>query len=142
MSAPPSLAALVFSANEFLLSQLSLLTSFLLNLCSLMAGSLVITGDGWGKIRTGGQFVRFWKLFAYFLLEVVLFTYVPPFLARLFQEWLKQNSRYVLGITTGIFGTFFLWVVRTWDYDIRTQGKWIVPAVCYLISIANGMVVY
>lgn len=42
--------------------------------------------------------------------------------------------------TTGVFETCFLWVVRTWDLDIRTREKWIVPAVCHSMSVAGHTV--
>ena len=40
----------------------------------------------------------------------------------------------------GVFETCFLWVVRTWDLDIRTREKWIVPAVCHSMSVASHAV--
>lgn len=97
----------------------------------------MIAGKGWGKLRTNGVFIGFWKLFGYLLLEIVIFTFAPDYLLPPFEEWLRQNSSHLLGIATGIFGTFFLWVVRAWGRDIRTQNKWVVPVVCYLITAAN-----
>jgi len=102
-----------------------------------MVGSLVIVGEGWGKIRRGKQFVGFWKLFAYLVLEAIIVTFASDFVISNIEMFLLAHLEYLVGITTAVLGTFFIWFVYTFDFNIRTQNKWVFPLVCYIITVAN-----
>jgi len=102
-----------------------------------MVGSIVIVGEGWGKIRFQNRFAPFWKLFVYFLLEIVAYVALTDMATDYIEGILLANSQCLLGITSGVLGTFFLWFVYSFDFDIRTDKKWVFPLVCYGIAVLN-----
>ncbi len=44
-----------------------------------MAGDFVVLGEGWGKIRGDDEFAPVWKLFVYFLVELVVIIFLSDF---------------------------------------------------------------
>lgn len=111
-------------------------------LVSIMVGSIVISGEGWGKIRGSNRFAKFWSLFLYVIIEVLAWLFISDPLTACIQSLLYQNIGFIIGITTAVLGTFFWWFVYTLSYDIKTQWKWIVPVVCYGITALNLLVLW
>ena len=104
-----------------------------------MVGSLVISGSGrhWAKLRSGREFIPFWKFVRYLVAETILIAVGSQYIGPWVESQLIANSKFLLGITTGVFGTFFLWIVHTGDFNIKTQRKWILPTICYIVTLVN-----
>lgn len=114
-----------------------ILAKLIFSLVSIMAGSVVISGQGWGKIRGKNKFAKFWSLFLYFIIEVLVWVLISDSLIAYVQGLLYRNIGFTTGITTAVLGAFFYWFVYTLDYDIKTQWKWVLPVVCIGITILN-----
>ena len=113
------------------------IADFVFTVVSIMAGSIVIVGEGWGKIRFQDQFASFWKLFTYLLLEIGIYVLFTDPATNYIEFPLTQNVAYVLGITTGALATFFLWFVYSFDFSITTGKKWVFALVFYAITALN-----
>jgi hypothetical protein len=104
---------------------------------SLMVGSFVLIGRGFGKIRTSGKFKGFWTLFIYTLLEAIAFVTLQGPITGIIELFLRTQARYISGLTAGMFGTFFVWFVRALDFRITRDYRWIFPVVCYGIAASD-----
>jgi len=106
-------------------------------LLSFMVGSIVWIGPGFAKIRTGNQFVSLWKVFVYIILEAIAWAVLEGPISGGIEMLLHAAIIYISGITTAMIGTFFWWLVRAFDYKIRKDFRWLVPLICYVITVFN-----
>lgn len=53
-----------------------------------------------------------------------------------------EYASYSLGATTAVFGSWFIWFVVSNDYDLNTDRKWAVPAICYFVTFLNLALVF
>jgi hypothetical protein len=116
---------------------LDTITNAIFTMVSLMLGSVVIVGDGWGKIRFGNEVAPYWKLFGYAIAEIIIYSWLSNPLTNMLEAFLMENLPFAIGIFTFVLGIFFVWFVYTFDFDIRTDYKWAFPVVCFLITGAN-----
>jgi len=109
-------------------------------LVGTMASSFLVTigsGEHWGKLRFRNGFIKFWRLFVYFMIEVLLLAFIVEWGSPLVETYLHTQLDYIIGISSAIFGVFFLWFVYTLDCDIKTQYKWAFPTICFAIAFLN-----
>jgi hypothetical protein len=102
-----------------------------------MVGSIVWIGPGFAKIRTGNQFVSLWKVFVYVILEAIAWAVLEGPISEGIEMLLRVALIYISGITTAMIGTFFWWLVRAFDYKITRDFRWLVPGICYAITLFN-----
>lgn len=120
--------------DDWLILIVSDLADLFFYLLSLMLGSVVLIGHGFGKIRTSGRFASLWKIFIYALLEGILFVKLQGPVTNIIEMLLRDAVIYISGITTSMLGTFFLWLVHTLDFKITKEYRWVFPMVCYGIT--------
>jgi len=123
--------------DAFLIPIIPNLADLFFYLLSFMVGSVVWIGPGFGKIRTGNQFVGFWKIFVYVILEAIAFVALQGPITGIIEMLLYTAVIYISGITTAMLGTFFWWLVRALDFKITKDKRWIVPAICYAMTVFN-----
>lgn len=115
-----------------------ILSDLYLWLATIMIGDFVIMGKNHnGKLRDDNEWAGFWSLIGYLLFSVLVSVVVSFVASPFIADFLLMNFAYVVGITTGILGTFFVWFVYSFDYDITTQWKWAFPLISYLVTAIN-----
>jgi len=126
---------------DLLSSIISFLAEWFLLLGSFMVGSFVIWGRGWAKLRPNREFIEFWDFIKYLFAFTIVLTISLMFLTPIIERLLYLYSAYLAGITSAITGIFFVWIVYTGDFDIRTQWKWLFVVICFAILALNILVV-
>lgn len=108
-------------------------------MASAILSDLIVTirTPHFGKIFFDNRFIGFWRLFLYSILLLGLLTILFEWLSPYFDAFLNANLTYYFGISAFIIGLFFCWFVYAFDYDVKTQWKWVFPLVCFLITILN-----
>jgi hypothetical protein len=109
---------------------------------SMMIGNFVVWGEHWGKLPWSERFQSPLKCFAWLLGFIVLALLVTHFASPLVEEWLYGNVVYLVGITAGIIGMFYVWFIWSGDWDITTDFKWVPPLAFYGITFLNLLVCY
>lgn len=111
-------------------------------LISAVVSDLIVTvrSPHFGKIFVNNHFIGFWRLLGYTLLIAGLFTLLLEVLSPYIDTFMYASLNYYFGISTFVFGIFFLWFVYAFDYDIKTQWKWAFPVICFGIFILNIVV--
>lgn len=131
---------------SFLISVEMVVSSYLSDLylwiSAFMVGDFAVFGEGFGKLRSGDSFVEFWVCFRYLLIGIALAVGVTDFISPYLQILIYSHFQYVVGITSSVIGTFFLWIVYAFDFDISTQWKWLFAVICYLILVLNVAILY
>jgi hypothetical protein len=115
----------------------SYLSDLYLWLSAFMIGDLAVFDDGFGKLRDGDTFVGFWTAFKYLVIGVAIAVGITEFVSPYLQTFIFSHFEYSIGMTSFMLGTFLLWVVYAFDFDIKTQGKWLFAVVCYIIAVLN-----
>ncbi len=98
---------------------------------------ITIRSHHFGKVFFNNKFIKFWYLFFYSILLIISLVILFDVLSPYMDAFMLSNLNYYFGISTAVFGSFFLWFVYAFDYDIKTQRKWVFPLVCFLITISN-----
>ena len=89
---------------------------------SMLSGTIVKMGKGYGKIRGVREFVSFYKLFAYFIVENIIIALVSTFLIFPFtSQFLYQYPLKAFSISLEIILTFNIWFAKTFGYKQRTE---------------------
>lgn len=110
---------------------------------TMVSGFLVTIGKPhWGKLNPKGDFIGLWRLFGYFVFEVLVIAFVFEWGSPLIDTYLHIYLDYIIGISSAVFGIFFIWFVYTLDYDIKTQYKWAFPTICFTIAFLNLILTY
>jgi hypothetical protein len=125
---------------DWLLTLLSYDAKFIFWLTSTMIGTYVVFGKGWAKTILENRFESFWKSVGMLFLSIVFLVIISDPATAQIEAWLVANTQYAIGATTGVIGAFFVWLVVTSGYDIKTQWKWVVPAICFGITLLNWFV--
>jgi len=132
---------LAYLFDDLLIAAIPKLAELFFALLSLMIGSIVTVGQGWGTILRSRTFAPFWKLFAFFFLEILAYVVLQDAAIGIIEQFLRTNILYVTGLTSALIGVFFLWFVYSFGFSLKTQYKWAFPVICILISVGN-IVVY
>jgi len=123
--------------NSLLSPFIPKLAEYFLWLLGIVVGNFVVWRNHWGKVPWDERFKSPLKLFMWLLIfaGIGLLTtdYVAPFLTN----FLQTNVSYLTGITSFVLGTFYVWFIWSGNWSITTNYKWVLPAVCYLITVAN-----
>lgn len=106
-------------------------------MASIMVGSVVVTGEGWLKLRSGDSFVSFWTGFRYAIVETILITTLLELFGPLVADLIRSNLIYLPGMISFMVGTFLAWFIYSVDLSFRTQGKIVWILACYTVSIVN-----
>lgn len=89
-----------------------------------------------------GEFLSFWKAIAIVVITIILLVLVSDTAIALIYSILLEYASYSLGATTAVFGSWFIWFVVSNDYDLNTDRKWAVPAICYFVTFLNLALVF
>lgn len=109
---------------------------------TMCSGLLVsMKGEHKGKIRRNNQWAGFWRLFGFAVIEAVFIWFFFALLSPFMESFLREILIYNLGIVSFVVGLFFIWFVYSFDFDFKTQWKWIFPIVCFAISVLNWVLV-
>ena len=110
---------MVINMNQLI----DLLTQFnVILISSMLSGSMVKMGKGWGKILGGGEFVSFYKLFFVFIIENMLITVGAQFIIfPVFSQFLYQNAIKAVLISIEMVLIFNIWFSRTFGYKYRKE---------------------
>jgi hypothetical protein len=112
-------------------------------LVSVMTSDCIVTihSDHWGKIFADNHFVGFWRLVGLLFLSLgffaILYEFVSPYIELLLISFLP----YLVGTWAIVVCVFFLWIVFAFDYDIKTQRKWVFPVICIVVTVLNFVIV-
>ncbi len=111
-----------------------------------MAGELVVWGDHWGKVAWDDRFQDPLRLFLWLVVGIGLGVLITHFTEPLLETYLLAHAAYLPGITSLVFGIFYVWFIESGEWDITGDWKWL-PVVAffgtlglnYLIATAFGI---
>lgn len=106
---------------------------------SAIISDLIITirSPHFGKLFFDNHFIKFWKLFLYSVLLLGLFAILFDLISPHIDTLMDSNLNYYFGISSCVLAFFFMWFVYAFDFNIKTQKKWVFPLVCFIITILN-----
>lgn len=109
------------------------------SMVSAIISDLIVTvnSNHFGKVFFDNHFISFKRLFGYILLLLGFFAILFDFLSPHIDAFLVANLKFYVGISALILGLFFTWFVHAFDYDIRTQWKWLFAVICFIIAEIN-----
>lgn len=89
---------------------------------TMLSGTIVKMGKGWGKLFGSGKFASFYSLFMFFVIENVFIALASTFVVfPLTSQFFYQNPSKAILSTTWIILVFNLWFAKTFGYHYRTE---------------------
>ena len=89
---------------------------------TMLSGSIVRVGNGFGFIRGGRGFQPFWTLFPFYILEGLFISVSMVFLEVPVTNWLNEYKVFVPSIVSSSIAIFLLWFCRINQFDIRWRA--------------------
>lgn len=106
---------------------------------AMLGGILVKLGEGHGKIIGSDLFQNKHKLFIFFILEVILLSFLSPLLQSLvFKPLLVTYSEYLISIFVQFYIIVFVWFLLSYGFKI----KWKPVLVSETIVILWGLFMF
>jgi len=122
---------------------LSYLYSILLG--QIFSGILIITGEGWGKIRgSNGRFAKPHVLFGYAILDAIMCSIIIYVGNSILVDFLVKHFNIVFGLSIELAFASFFWFCHT--LSLKTQNTlkryWKVILTLQTLAILNFFLVY
>jgi phosphoglycerol transferase MdoB-like AlkP superfamily enzyme len=110
---------------------------------SAIISDLIVTVNSghFGKIFFDSKFIKFWRLFLYFILLLSSFAILSEWLSPFVDAFMFSYLKYYFGISSLIIGLFFVWFVYAFDFNIKTQNKWLFAVICFVVTAINIIIV-
>jgi hypothetical protein len=91
-------------------------------IASMLSGTFVKMGKGYGKLTGQNEFASFYKLFMFFIVENIIIAFLTTFfIFPITSQFLYQYPFKALSISVEIVLLFNAWFARTFGYKQRIE---------------------